>query len=590
MNLAVAITLVLAACAGVERPVGQSREELLEAFGEVQDDFVARYLPNAVLRGMVISPAIDRRGMPIAPAVTFAATDPLVTALVAVGEVPEGSTLTVEWFRLDGFGGPQHLFSHEITVAASQRAFSVGLSQGMLAAGWYEVVASLGGHELATLWRVAEEGETAHTVGSASQATAGETAEAQPPASGPSDSFDWDDDGWYEGVSPELREWWDKIESGERYYEPAPPTPCHMDEVWVEFAPFELEERVWTEAFAPGCDIEERAGITMVAAIVGQPTRIPATVTGPGKQARFDSCLLASGESDMPGTEIHVVAWLAGREAESKAGQTQIPDFYPDNFVLMVKSHPAPGSTVEPGDEITIRALAMEVMLLGPGIRSIRVEGPEGVLADEVFDTPDCDLRRHVAALAAGTAAEGWEGRRRDEVTYIVPEDPPPVIVIRVFAEDAWGRRVLLIDPPGGEIMFITEDIEHWSGTFVSVITGGGCSGSAEGAVRLTVEGGQVTGSIDGTEAGSCDTALGPVAFANAGTLGLEGSIFDGAAFRFRVSENLTSATGIASWVCFGADPAITVGPPGTASAQWTFGGEITYSCSVTLQREDGAG
>lgn len=126
---------------------------------------------------------------------------------------------------------------------------------------------------------------------------------------------------------------------------------------------------------------------------------------------------------------------------------------------------------------------------------------------------------------------------------------------------------------------------ETWSGTFRSSNTGSSCTGSAEGDIRLAVAGAEVTGTIDASETQSCPPVGG---YTYSGSFAFTGT-FDGEEFRL-IAVGPTTEFAIASWLCIDEGPTLGVGPPGSASGEWTSSHPYdVYDCSITLEREESA-
>jgi hypothetical protein len=122
-----------------------------------------------------------------------------------------------------------------------------------------------------------------------------------------------------------------------------------------------------------------------------------------------------------------------------------------------VISTPARGSKVMPGDPIVLTVTATEKRSGGPwqmGVERIQVIGPEGLV-----DSKDYQEYRGKAC-----DAKSWE--QTFEVTYTVPENPPPQIELCAIGEDFAGNTQSRCGT------FYTVNV--WEGTLHSESTVGG--------------------------------------------------------------------------------------------------------------------
>ena len=138
---AVALTALLVACGGGDAALGASN---------AQNPLYA--LDDGVLSGLFMVDGTEpRHGK---PRQRFNEPQQGVTAVIRVGPLKAEGTLTVDWYQVNAWGGREHLFQHRIRVRADTFAWSVGVAQTHLAAGDYQVTASLGRDRLTTAWAV----------------------------------------------------------------------------------------------------------------------------------------------------------------------------------------------------------------------------------------------------------------------------------------------------------------------------------------------------------------------------------------------------------------------------------------------------
>jgi hypothetical protein len=111
--------------------------------------------------------------------------------------------LTVTWYHRAAPGARQALFEHSIDVNSSVLAYSTGVSEGALLTGLYEVVASLGNHQVSSPWIVRDEigaglqlQEDSLTSARPDRRALASTSDAEgaPPAPGESGSTPWHDE------------------------------------------------------------------------------------------------------------------------------------------------------------------------------------------------------------------------------------------------------------------------------------------------------------------------------------------------------------------------------------------------------------
>jgi hypothetical protein len=118
-------------------------------------------------------------------------------------ETSDAMVLTVTWYHRAAPGARQALFEHSIDVNSSVLAYSTGVSEGALLTGLYEVVASLGNHQVSSPWIVRDEigaglqlQEDSLTSARPDRRALASTSDAEgaPPAPGESGSTPWHDE------------------------------------------------------------------------------------------------------------------------------------------------------------------------------------------------------------------------------------------------------------------------------------------------------------------------------------------------------------------------------------------------------------
>jgi len=380
------------------------------------------------LAGIVMAADIDASGRAVEPALTFEPGAPQVTAIVGLEEVDVGQTLVIVWNRVLGLEQRERLFEHRIPVESFASAFSVGLSPGELAEGSYEVVATLGEHEVWTPWSVTtgaipSVATRAKTGPGAMELVAhvaqGAGGEAGPPEPGES------------GAEP----WFDEEPGGDDEEPGGDAGPC----TGVRVSGFAGD---FTEIRAEAQEVGDCEEVLLGAGMAGGEYVLAAR--GPDAASRtFEPCQLPAG-SDLPGEVVEVVAQVPDPQIGDDIDRVELRDLGLPPFVDVTTDPPS--GRVRPGDTIEWMAVAIQLPVGGTaeGIRSLEVRSPEGVLDR----TPErhqraCDLERFFAKL---------------EGTYTVPEDPPPLIEITAHAEDFEGR-------PGANAAYFSKEGQVWQGT-----------------------------------------------------------------------------------------------------------------------------
>jgi hypothetical protein len=160
----------------------------------------------------------------------------------------------------------------------------------------------------------------------------------------------------------------------------------------------------------------------------------------------------------------------------------------------MFQTDPPAGTKVEPGDRITIKALAFNVPP-AYGIKTLYVSAGDELLEaatnkSGATEARPCDLGRLVAEL---------------ETTYVVPRDPPAIVTILGESVDFLGRTGPFSVATAS---FPTVDAEVWRGELSGSLQSNGCSTTVQnGEMTLLVDReGNVTGTGTTTSgAYTCD-------------------------------------------------------------------------------------
>ena len=405
------------------------------------------------LRGVAFTGHIDREDPKVRPTLAFTTQDTEVTAVIGLGNVDEGSTLVVTWYRVAGLDEREALFSHEIAVGPGGLAFSQAIAPNGLAPGVYDTAATMDGHVTHTPWMVREAGGSETT--SATAQLASEDEADGVPGSG---------DGWYNDE-----------------FGPPPPgisnETCTFDSIDPSMIP---ERDVGASAWWLG-----PCTTGMLTATVSGPPMTIASSDAEGRvtglTGQIDVCLL-SGGSDLPGTVVH---FEATGSASSSVDFT-LPD-HGESLAAGLVGLPAPGSEVEPGDRIDLAAFAI-VMSPALGVKTLSVDDGSDLLESvgnlSGSDHPvPCDITRLEALI---------------ETTYEVPSGPPPII--ELCATGVGFDR----SKSKNCIRYYTGEV--WEGTATSIVTDPqstmGCGNpiTIVGTVQLGVaEDGSVSGTYDAT-------------------------------------------------------------------------------------------
>jgi hypothetical protein len=415
------ILIVASACSGGSSdPSSESdKSDKVSSAFNVTDALQA----DGPLLGVAFTGHVDPENPTVRPTLGFTTKDTEVTAVIGIGDVEEGSTLVVTWYRIAGPDEREALFSHEIIVGPGDRAFSQAVAPTGLAPGIYDTEATMDGHVTHTPWVVREAGgsQTGATAQAASAKGAGDV-----PESGDSyDEINW----------------------------PQPPgvskTTCTVDGIYGEMV-FPSRNVRGSATWLGPCTTG-----TLTATVSGPPTTLASSdslqeqdLGVVNMDGEADVCSLAGG-SDLPGTVVHL-------EATGSASGSE--DFtLPDLSGLLVAGLiglPVPESEVQPGDRIDLAAFAI---LDDPalGVKTLYVDDGnelvESVGNASGSDQPvPCDSNRLLAGI---------------QTTYEVPSDPPPVIELCATGVGFDGTKSKYC------IRYYTGEVWTGSGTFTSSAT-----------------------------------------------------------------------------------------------------------------------
>jgi hypothetical protein len=154
-------------------------------------------------------------------------------------------------------------------------------------------------------------------------------------------------------------------------------------------------------------------------------------------------------DKDIPGTKL---SFTAGQGNETVTTQATLGD---DTLAprINVVSTPARGTNVKAGDKIRLSVTATEKRSGGPwqtGVKIIQITALEGGLVKDPWTNP--------SNLPKACNEKTWE--QKDEATYTVPSNPPPLIKICAITQDYVGNE----SSQCGE--FYTGEV--WKGTIES--------------------------------------------------------------------------------------------------------------------------
>ena len=267
---------------------------------------------------------------------------------------------------------------------------------------------------------------------------------------------------------------------------PVPPAQCQPTQITSTsgslLTGFNGEASFHVEACAPGD------------ALVGQgnmPALRRSSDINPG-QGYFGlfnvkPCELPGG-SDLPNATLAISFVSANPAARAARTMTLGPDT--ERPTLKTTSTPRKGTKVKPGDTIKVRMEASEEY------SDTRLGWQTGVKKIQLHDESlGRDVPPHFENTGGPRPCKEKQWKQFLEVTYTVPQNPPPVIRLRAIAEDFAGNA----DTDIGE--FPTGD---WYGTFgwTHLCQGGGMRDETRGIGDLTLDydgQGNLTGRLAGS-------------------------------------------------------------------------------------------
>ena len=437
---------------------------------------------------MVMASSIDAKSRAVNPRFNFPQKEPQITAIVQVGKTA-GSWLNLAWYKTSD-DGDEKLFEHQIQVKSNDRAFSVGKNPGKaLAAGTYKVVATLEGLTQEMNWdvtpqkpvasndRASSSGETrnqtrapgpyqrialidsAQTSSNPATTPAGSSdADGQPPVAGSS------------GTVPSIGTASDICIGGGDDLGCGP-------EVLDSTAAF-VDLYVWNPSDQV---VNVRGALTQGSAVAEDQLSPVGTVTPAekAKEFRWDPCYYFPG-SDLPGAKFQFFVSTTSTVVTLGSDTS--------NPTVKVISTPARGTKVRTGDKINLKVTANEQYFGGSwqtGVKVIQITAEPGGLVKDPWVNP--------SNLPKACDDKTWE--QKDEATYTVPENPPPIIKICVIAEDYAGNQGVKC----GE--FPTGDV--WKGTMHTDVQASfdpgkanaySCSSAFDATLRLVIARGEISG------------------------------------------------------------------------------------------------
>jgi hypothetical protein len=365
---------------------------------------------GSVVRGpiqiLVTAPSVNSIGNPLGVTSFYRPSAHAVTAVAALGRLNGPQTMVMTWLRLTS-AGPQLLFSQQMTVTSYGRAYSTAVDRGAMPYGAYEVSATVAGVTRTIEWGVYKPRKKA-------TAKSLPTVAVEPVTPGPS------------GALPE----------------PINRTrPCMWQDVILTM-PTPTDVDLDISAYCPQ---SRHSGPTRGVVLATMSRVIGESLVGmmhnePGGEIagdfRFNVCALPSG-SDVPGAKVDLttIVYYQGLTRSFTLG-AGLPGELLGPQVRISSSVP-PGTQVHPGEKIKLRITATEPDRLGaqPGIRSIRVSGPSGLIKVNRYRKVE-------------TGCERFRGSRVLTVTYRVPAVAPKVIKISATSSDFPGAK------GGAEITF----------------------------------------------------------------------------------------------------------------------------------------
>ena len=101
--------------------------------------------PDGPLRGIAFTGHVDREDPKVRPTLAFTTRDTEVTAVIGLGDVEEGSTVVVTWYRVRDGGTRGALLARDRRRAWGGQAFSQAVAPTGLAPGIYDTEATMDG-------------------------------------------------------------------------------------------------------------------------------------------------------------------------------------------------------------------------------------------------------------------------------------------------------------------------------------------------------------------------------------------------------------------------------------------------------------
>ena len=431
--------------------------------------------------------SIDAKGQLVNPRFSFPQTEPQITAIAQVGNV-KGSQLTITWYKTSD-DGDEKLFEHQITVKSHDRAFSVAKNPGgIFSAGTYKVVATLEGQTKDTEFDVTPpKAAQNNTSSNRDEKHFEDQAESK---NDRTVSVETNSDGLLQAVSYESVPDQDRMQkvslNASSGITPAVPTGSIAAKgklpVGGQSGTVAQPPKPLLGPSASGCDVtvnsqraegpdldggadtvdvisagvcSEQRSIQVYASVAGAPQYVGGYETGvAGNYAIFavSPCWLTGG-SDLPGTKVTVKAIAVDSSLKELASASRVITLGDDTLAPRVNviSSPARGTKVKTGDKINLKVMATEKRRGGPwqtGVKMIQITAQPGGPVKDPWVNP--------SALPKACEEKTWE--HKEEATYVVPKNPPPIIKICALAQDYFGNE----SSQCGE--FVTGD--KWEGTW----------------------------------------------------------------------------------------------------------------------------
>lgn len=391
------IVMVLAttACSSGDGGSGTSQTSTQTSGSTVDSDPVTVDSDPVML--VISAHDVDQNGVPVDPALEFAADVTQISVIVLVGEVEPDGPLKVAWTWLDGPDGERPLFEHQIDVAIGDIAYSHGTAIGPVAPGRYRTNVTIGTWMTETVFAVRPTPIEFPDVRSGF-ALPQQSGEPAPPTRGPS------------GTIPA----------------PSEEAASGVCQPWVQIT------SLLAMTGANGCGDNE---FEVTAAVGGHsPVGYGRWIGDFIKPVRADPCDLGGSDLDIAPVS-YAVTTIAGPDAGKlfrKTGPAPESDTSPPLGYLATQ--PLPGSQVSAGDLIAIEITADDGAPLDSivtGIASVELATDTGQQIDGwEFEGPvACDKSRL---------------RRVVQLEYQVPENPPELVTLIATIRDYQGQQTTL--------------------------------------------------------------------------------------------------------------------------------------------------